>query len=453
MRLRVVVFLCALSAQWFSLLTPLPAHAEASGPLISELQVAGANSASDEFVELYNPASDPVDLKNYQLEYHSATSTSDCSAGWTTKAKVATGAIPGHGFYLFSSKDYLPAADQTFASGLASAGSIRLVDADGGVTDALAWGAGKCGAGAAAHAPTTGHSLERRPGADLETAGNAYDTGDNNADFLLRATPAPQSTASAPEEPATDYTPAPATTAAGNSSDGAALELNELFPDPASPLTDAADEFVELYNPNPFPVSVAGYVVKTGASLSTKHTLASGTVPAEGYLAFKSATTKIALSNSGSSVALFDPDGNQLGATVTYPKAKTGAAWARADDVWSWTGTPTPSAANILADPTGVLNSTSSSSSSKSTAKAKTSTAKAKTTKAKATKAATVSSKTSGQPTTGTTPGGRWLLFALAGLTIAYVIYEFRYDVQNFYFKLRGHPGRRRAAGQAAPGQ
>lgn len=449
MRIRVIVVLCALFAQWLSLFSPLPAYADAPGVLISELQVADAASASNEFVELYNPEAEPLDLKNYRLEYHSASTTSDCAAGWTVKSTIASGTIPGYGYFLFRSTGYSGATDQTFASGLASAGTIRLVGADGQTADTLAWGAGKCGVGTSAPAPASGHSLERRPGAELETAGNAYNTGDNAADFMLRSTPAPQTSASAPEPPATDYTPSAASTGdPANPSDAAPLELNELLPDPASPLTDAADEFIELYNPNPFPVSVENYVIKTGSSLSTKHVLAAGIVPAGGYLALKSATTKIALSNSGSSVAIFDPAGTQLGATIAYPKAKTGAAWARADDAWAWTTSPTPGAANLMAELTG--SAASSASSAKSTSKTKASTAKAKTTKAKTTKAATVSAKSADPVAAGTTPGGRWLLFALAGLTIAYVIYEFRYDLQNFYFKLRSYPSRRRPTGPVA---
>jgi hypothetical protein len=446
MRLRAGVVICALLSQLMSpLWLPAPALADGGHLLISELQVAGASSASDEFVELYNPTGAAVDLQNWRLQYHSASTTKDCGASnWTTKATIAAGTIAAHGFYLLSSTGYLTAADHQFSSGLAIDGSLQLIDGSGATIDALAWGSGACGHGPAAAVPPAGHSLERRPGADAEAGGNAYDTGDNHADFAVRATPAPQSTAAPAEDPLAGYAPLPAP----DPVESAPLELNELLPDPAAPLTDAADEFVEIYNPNDTPIDLNGYVIKTGATLSTKHTLAAGVVPAAGYLALKSGTTKIALSNSGSSVALFDPDGHQLGATITYPKAKTGQAWARADDTWSWTATPTPGAPNVMQEPSVTAGSPAKPASSKasSSSKAKTSTAKA----TKAPKATTASAKTTSDPAAGTTPGGHWLLFALAGLTIAYVIYEFRYDIQNFYYRLRGYPGRSRAPGQTA---
>jgi hypothetical protein len=449
MRLRAGLVLCVFFSQLFiGLCLPSLAQADTDGLLISELQVAASDSASNEFVELYNPTATAIDLKGWKLQYHSASTTKDCSdANWTTKLTFATGSVAPHSFYLLSSTGYLTTADNHFASGLASAGSLRLLDASAATADTLAWGAGECGEGKPASVPAAGHSLERRPGHDAEAGGNAYDTGDNAADFAPRQTPDPQSTAAPAETPLTDYTPATTPEPA----ESAPLELNELLPDPAAPLTDAADEFVELYNPNPFPVDAAGYAIKTGATLSTKHTLSSGTIPAEGYLAFKSATTKIALSNSGSSVALFDPAGHQLGATISYPKAKTGAAWARADDAWAWTSTPTPGAANIMADAVVAAASTKSTSAAK--AKSTASKAKAATTKA-AKSAKTTATKTAAELAgAGTTPGGQWLLFALAGLTIAYVIYEFRYDLRNFYYRLRGYPGRGRAASQTAAGR
>jgi len=57
-----------------------------------------------------------------------------------------------------------------------------------------------------------------------------------------------------------------------------------------------------------------------------------------------------ALANTGSSVAIFGPAGQQVGDTVTYPKAPTGSAWALFDDSWQWTATPTPGDANVLSE-------------------------------------------------------------------------------------------------------
>jgi hypothetical protein len=467
MRIRVVTLISVLFQSTLGLLfAPFASANVSNNVLISEIQVAGATSASEEFVELYNPSATDIALDGWTLDYHSATSA-NCDTGWTAKAKLASGTIKSHGFYLISSKDFLAGtADITATTaagvpttlGLASdGGNLRLTDASDSkqTVDAVAWGSGVCGEGAAAPAPGSGRSLERRPGADAETGGNAYDTNINQADFIVRTVPGPQNSAAPTEEPidAADietFTPAGETS---GSSEAAAVELNELLPDPAAPLTDANDEFIEFFNPNSAPVDLAGYVIKTGASLATKHTLPSAVVPAGGYLALRSGSTKIALANAGSSVALFDPNGKQLGETITYPAAKSGQAWARFDDAWEWTTIPSPAAANVLSEPTVAGAATTSKSSKTTTAKATKAKAAAgaKTAKPKTTKASSI--KSSPVLAAADTPTGHWLLFALAGITIAYVIYEFRYDLRNFYFRLRGYPGRGTTPGQTAQGR
>jgi len=457
MRTFVSALICVLFSQLLALLLiPVPVLADPAGVLVSELQVASNAQAGDEFVELYNPTPADIDMTGWVLQYHAGSNT-DCSKDWTTKTKLTGATIVSHGFYLFSSTGYLNSADASFSPGLAAAGAIRLQNTNGGTEAALAWGKAACGNGNPAAVPPAGSSLERRPGSDVENGGNAYNTGDDYSDFQLRAVPNPQSSASATEDPVAGYTPqAPVgtgstggasggTVAGASSGDPAVVELNELLPDPAAPLTDAHDEFIEIYNPNDAPVDLAGYVVKTGASLSTKHTLPDTVVGAGGYVALISGVTKIQLANAGSSVALFDPDGTQLGATVIYPKAPTGDAWALNSDIWSWTTTPTPGAPNLITTPAaGAPGSGSSSTKNKAS--------KATSTKAKAAKAlkaaqATVASAAAPAAAAASTTGGRWLLFTLGGLTIAYVIYEFRHDLRNYYFKLRGHAGGRPGAG------
>ena len=447
MRLRLFVLVAFLGAHIFGLMLAPPALADSQDVLISEVQVADT-----EFVELYNESDSPVDLSGWKLEYHATTSTTTCDdPNWSTKISLPAKSIPANGFFLAGPKTD-PASDVALSFGLSNtAGAVKLVDPSGQTADALAWGNAPCGEGTHAPAPAAGQSLERRPGAEIENGGNAYDTDDNLGDFMLRDAPDPQSTASPAEVPAASYVPIGDSGSIGDSS--APLQLNELFPDPAAPLTDAKDEFIEFYNPNDTPVDLKGYVVKTGANLSTSHTLSGGAVPAEGYLAVKSADTKIALANDGSSVALYDPSGTQVGETVTYPKAPTGSAWALFDDSWQWTTTPTPGDANVLSDDPAAAAAASKTAKPKTTTKKATS-SKAKTTKAKAAKAAKSKAGKSGSGLASLkSPGGYWLLFALAGLTIAYVIYEFRYDLRNLYFKFRGYPETRDQTRQAPAGR
>jgi hypothetical protein len=385
------------------LLSPVispPALAAAGGLELSELLVdpaAPQTDAADEFVELHNMGLASIALGDYKLKVGTS----------ATLHALPAQTVPAGGYVV------LTAATSPWSL-TNTGGTVTLLDGSGAEIDTTTWSKAVTGASwMKTAAGTWVWSSVVTPGAPNDLQSGA-----------AGATPAPGAYAE--------------------------LELNELLPNPAAPLTDAADEFIELYNPNSEPVSTTGYIIKTGATLSTKHTLKAFTVPAGGYLALKSADTKITLSNAGSSVALFDPAGKQLGSTIIYGKAKAGSAWARFDDAWAWTSQPSPGAPNIQAAGSEAIAASKASgpaaAKTKSAAKTKAASAKAKA-KAKTTKSSTVAKAAA------SAPGGSWLLFVLAGLTMAYVAYEFRHDLLNFYYRIRRHAGRRGPAFETPPGR
>ncbi len=354
---------------------------------------APSTDAKDEFVEIHNAGTDPLDVGGYVIKTG------------THSYKLPVGTIAPDGYMVITS-------GSSSISLTNSGGVANLLDPSGTVID------------------TAGAWESAVPGASWALI-------DGNWFWTLTPTPGAGNI----------YTQVPGTAGADDSTDYPAVELSELLPDPAAPLTDAADEFIEIYNPNPVAVNLEGYVLKTGHDLTGKYVIKGVTIPAGGYVALKSSTTKLALANDGSSVALYTPNGSQLGATVIYGKAKTGDSWAQFDTGWDWTSAPTPGAINILSAVSAAAAKP------KATAKAKVA-AKAKTTKAKAAAKLKTAKSTAKAMLAGTTSkGGRWLLFILASLTIGYIIYEFRNDIRNYYYKLRGYPTGRLAPIQAVEGR
>src|SRR5438093_2917887 len=77
------------------------ARAAANHVVISEFASRGPASATDEFIELYNPTDNPISLSGWKLQYSAATN----GATWSDRAILpANASIPGHGFYMIANQ-------------------------------------------------------------------------------------------------------------------------------------------------------------------------------------------------------------------------------------------------------------------------------------------------------------------------------------------------------------
>ena len=165
--------------------------------LVSEVMTGGA-SASDELIELYNPSASALPLEGLEVVYVTATGgTITRKASWAAgAASLSSGAhlLIANGAGAFAS-----IADVTYTNGLAAPGgsvAIRILGASTAI-DAVGWGtaANPWMEGTATVAPAAGHSIERLPGG---SGGSGQDTNENGADFVERAAPDPQNSASPP---------------------------------------------------------------------------------------------------------------------------------------------------------------------------------------------------------------------------------------------------------------
>ncbi|TMQ74135.1 MAG: hypothetical protein E6K81_01150, partial [Candidatus Eisenbacteria bacterium] len=209
---RCIVCLLAVSAAAALAPPAIPAAwAVANHIVISEVASRGASSATDEFVELYNPTLSSVDISGWKLQYKSQTGAS--FSDYTTMPAGAT--IAPHGFYLITNTGYTGSvtADRAWGStGISDDGHVRILNASAVEIDRVGWGlANAPEGGAAAPKPTASASIERKASAGStaatlgtggaeQFAGNGQDTDNNGSDFVLQTGGRnPQNTLSSPE--------------------------------------------------------------------------------------------------------------------------------------------------------------------------------------------------------------------------------------------------------------
>lgn len=300
--------------------------------LIAEVLMDNQDSASAEFVELRNPNSKSVAVDGWQLEYLSSSGTD-----WLAKASLE-GNIQAFDSLLIATDQLGIESDIQMSSGLArTGGHIRVLDELGIEIDKLGWGAAENPETTAAMDSLKGQSLKR----SVDEDGQFVDSDNNLSDFFVSDSPSPsmssiqQEACEVPkeDEEILDPVPDPPSHPVSNAN----LVLTELLIDPVAPATDKEDEFVEIYNPNGFPVQIEGYVIETGSDFNYSYVLPSYNLAANEYLAIFSIDSGLTLSNSGGAARLLAPNLSVIDETEPYEKAQAGKSWSLIGNGWFWT--------------------------------------------------------------------------------------------------------------------
>jgi hypothetical protein len=314
--------------------TPATAHSV----LINEVAWSGTKaSASDEWIELYNPGPDAIDLGGWSL-----------SDGGDVHISLS-GSIAGAGFYLLERTDDstisdIP-ADQIYTGNLSNAGEVlQLRDASAKLIDTANADGGGWPAGVVAGRG----SMERRGGEDVRsnwaTFTGYHSRGHDAEGSFIRGTPGSTNSLFYP-------TPEP-TFIPGE------IVINEVLIRPhydweGKGGVTAADEFIELYNLGPGDVNLRGWILDdTGLGGSRPYTFDDDEIlPAGGFLAMFRSKTRIALNDTGDSVRISAPNGRLID-RITYLKVTAyNLSYGRLPDGSShlfyglW---PTPFRPNIL---------------------------------------------------------------------------------------------------------
>lgn len=223
------------------------------------------------------------------------------------------------------------------------------------------------------------------------------------------------------------------------------LVINELMIDPASPLLDAQDEWIELYNPNNAAFSLVGYKLQTGGTFSHSYSFPEGNIPPYRYAVFRSSQTELQLSNTSGAVRVMDPEGMISGTVVTYDESETGNSFALDNSGnWLWTTTPTPETVNVftikqeLLPPVKVSTKSSVQKGTSTTQKVTTPKTAPTSTAKKASAASVKSTKSNASPsaptafaTSESAPSHPVALAGFALLAVGYALYEYREDFAN----------------------
>ena len=213
-----------------AMLVPQLGHAQSTSVVISEVYGGGGNAGAPydhDFVELYNKTGVGIDLNGYSVQYNPAT-----GGGNYNTVPLGNVTIPANGFLLvqFGATGTigaaLPTPDVINVLDLsAMGGRVALVnnvtslknsdqanELGAGIIDFVGYGSSASAYEGASQAPAPSNStsIERKAridatsvsmalGGDDANQGNGYDSNNNNLDFVTRAVPMPQNSASSLE--------------------------------------------------------------------------------------------------------------------------------------------------------------------------------------------------------------------------------------------------------------
>ncbi len=445
----------------------LPARAQANDApslVISQLKITSSNG---QFVTLHNTTDSSLDMSKYRLEYFNHY---DLSKATSSRLISLSGIVPPHGYFMINDNSMslcyqivINAASLGFSS---TAGLISVVSmhqssigapATSKLEDYVGWS--KTASIGAQTLPSNTNAFFQRQPRDSSYNPDISNPGSGNWQTVQPDIPNPCqliSVSTTPELVMTGMnqllpsTEAPATiifAADGSGQPTATMpagniglkapSITELLPNPLGTGNDTTEEFIEMYNSNSVTFDLSGFSIETGTTTTRTYVFPAGTkIPANTFVAYYSAETKLSLSNTGSQARLLDPFGNSIATSNIYATAKDGQSWASAKGKWYWTTTPTPAKANIIKEPPP---------SSKAKAKLKNSKVKgaSKTKKGGSKLPVAVAGSITDEPSN--TPVHNWMLAMIGSLALLYGAYEYRADLANKIHQFRRNIGNRRS--------
>lgn len=340
---------------------PLQVQAEESDSLvISQVQVSGPAGASDEFIELYNPSAQLVNLAGWSLQYKTATGNFPLSA----KKQLPEFSLGAGKYYLVAHTDFSGSvtADLRHSafslSGSATGATIFLSRSSDGITgtddinivDKLAYGTGvgNVPENTAAPLPESAKSLFRI--ADLGNNATDFEVRDSaprNSSFISEDEEEPQEEEPVEEEENEEQEPEPEEEESPPVHPTGII-ISEIMANPEG--TDNGEEWVELFNSSDQAINIKDWILD---DLSVNNSVGSFSykipemiIQPNKYVSIPIPEGKFALNNSSvDAVKLFWPD-QDLATELQYSgPVKEEQTWCKIKSGYKWCK-PTPNAAN-----------------------------------------------------------------------------------------------------------
>lgn len=287
------------------------AFAASEDIILSEVQITGGTGHSDDdFVELYNPSSEAIDISDFRLRYKNSKGTEG-----SLRVLPSGSCLSPQGYFLWANSKgaFAPLADAATSTPLSNDYTILLYPPEGTTPlDTVSFG--------------TGTTLPN-PGANQSLMQDplTHSWSLNTAPTPTKSTPCPEPEPTPPPVPTVTH-----------------VRLNEISPYPSK--TDTTGEFIELYNDSDVAADISTFSVHD-ASQTGGYIFPTGTVLLpHGYLVLSGSVSKIALNNSNETVSFFDTT-HTLIDSVTYKTGREGVSLNSTTAGWRG-GVPTPGAVN-----------------------------------------------------------------------------------------------------------
>ena len=293
--------------------------------LINEIQLSSTSSVHDEFVELYNPNNESVDLTNWYVQKKTANGTNFSTFATANSFNGKT--IGAKGFILIAHSSSTFIYDIVENYSISDNNVLVLKNPNGEIVDKVGWGtANDCEGspfGECASNPTDGQSAQR-----IFQNNEFIDTDNNAQDFEIQTCPSPNAQSASCQIAG----PEPEQNNSTSTETVATSTLSHLVISEIQVRGDGADdEFIEIYNPNDSAISLDNYSIQYLSGLATstdnvakKNFSSSAQITAKSfYLLANTSATSTIKDRADMTYSAFSLSGSSNGATIFLVSSST----------------------------------------------------------------------------------------------------------------------------------